>query len=373
VRTGAFLSGGLDSAVVAALMRRIAGAPIPTFSVGMRGSATANELAPARETAHALGTEHHEVEVDLGDADLEALVWRLDEPVAELSALGLVELCRSAGGQVGVALSGQGADGILGGLPAHRTNKLAERWARVPRPVARVGEGILARGSPAMQRAARVFAADAADRYLLPGNGYSVLRERLVRGPLAAHDGGAARRAVLARLDGLRADPMATYIYVDEQLAAPDTVLHYNDRSATAGPLDVRFPFLDQALVEHCATIPTDLKVRRLTRKYLLREAVRDIVPEPVLRRQKVGFFNSAFGSALGTSLRRDVEVRLLDPAARCGEFLEPRVVSELAAGRVPGADGLLLAILVLEVWLSSVLPRGLAASPAGASRASGA
>src|SRR5207253_7693861 len=108
-------------------------------------------------------------------------------------------------------------------------------------------------------------------------------RATLARGGLAEVDGNAARRAIEARLDGVRDDPLSTTLYLDGQLALVDLMLHYFDRTSMAHSLEVRVPFLDHELVELAARIPPSLKVRRGTTKALLRHAARGLVPDRII------------------------------------------------------------------------------------------
>jgi asparagine synthase (glutamine-hydrolysing) len=362
---GLMLSGGLDSTVLLALAARNLAAPIRTFSVAFSEAGEANELARAKAMASTFGAIHHELELSISDAvQLDDLVWRLDEPLPELSALGMVALSELAGEHVSVALSGQGADGLLGGMPNHRNAKIAGYWDRVPRPARRAGERLLLHSPGRFSRLGRVLSAsDPGARFLVSSTRLDEgLRTRLFRGPLCALDGEAPRRAVLSRLDGLIAHPMATFIYVDEQLAAVDSLLHYFDRSSTAGPLEVRVPFLDYRVVEYCAGVPTELKVRRLTRKYLLKRALRGIVPDEAIKGRKVGFFNAAIAEWLRVQISSSASDYLLGESPRYAAFLDPaevrRLVAEHSKMRGSGHGGLLLAILMLEVWLTTFLPR---------------
>ena len=121
VPLGAMLSGGLDSSLIAALMARNMGEPLKTFSIGFAGSKEGNELADAKLVASVLGAEHHELSLGLdAEIDIDALVWSLDEPVADLSTVGFNALSQLAARHVTVALSGQGADETLGGYSRHR-------------------------------------------------------------------------------------------------------------------------------------------------------------------------------------------------------------------------------------------------------------
>ena len=220
-----------------------------------------------------------------------------------------------------------------------------------------------------MRRGARVFAEhDPVARFLAPQTKLDdVERGGLYRGHLAEVDGRASWRAVQARLGSVRADPAATFIYLDEQLAAVDSVLHYNDNASTAGPVEVRFPFLDHHVVEFCATVPTSLKIRGFTRKYLLRQAARGIVPDFVIAQPKVGFFNAAIGAWVRAQAEGSIRDYLLPPSPRYSEFLDRSTVESMVRTHQAGGDrdlgGMVLAILLLEAWLTTAVPRALAAA----------
>ena len=141
VPLGAMLSGGLDSSVVVALMARNMDQPVKTFSVGFVEDER-NELADARLVADRFATDHHELELSYHEEaiSLPDLLWHLDEPLADLSALGFHAISRLASREVTVALCGQGADELLGGYPAHRNAALAGVWSRAPAVVRRAGK-----------------------------------------------------------------------------------------------------------------------------------------------------------------------------------------------------------------------------------------
>jgi len=203
VPLGAMLSGGLDSSLIVALMAKQMSGPVQTFSVGFREAGAANELADARLVAERFGCEHHELELSYAEqtVDLAELVWSLDEPLADLSALGFLALSELASRHVTVALSGQGADELFGGYQRYRTAALAEPLRRLPR-AARASTARLAAGSR-FGRAASVVAADgAADEWIAAHTRLDDRsRARLVHGPLKALDGG--RQAIVAKSAGL--------------------------------------------------------------------------------------------------------------------------------------------------------------------------
>jgi asparagine synthase (glutamine-hydrolysing) len=326
--------------------------PVQTFSVGF--AEAGNELADAREVAALVGADHHELELSFAHdtVDLAELVWHLDEPLADLSALGFLALSQLARRHVTVALSGQGADELLGGYRNHRAAAVASAWLRLPAPLRRAGLGLGRIGPRRVRRVMETLAAPDTAGRALAGRLDPALRARLVRGPLAALDGSAARRAVLSRLAGVADDPLPATLYLDAQLGLVDDMLHYFDRASMAHSLEVRVPFLDHELVEACATIPPELKVRRLETKHVLKLAARGLVPDRIIDKPKVGFFNAAVDAWFRAQLSRASSDYLLGTS----DLLEPSAVQELLAG--DGNGHLLLRVLMLEVWLQTFLPR---------------
>jgi asparagine synthase (glutamine-hydrolysing) len=369
VPVGAMLSGGLDSSLILALMARHASGPLETFAVGFAGEDS--ELPDARRVASALGASHHELEVGLV-SDLESLsrlVWHLDEPLCDLSSIGFFALCELASSRVTVALTGQGADELFGGYRKHRVASLADPWQRLP-GVLRSGTASALRRGPG--RAGRIAdaleAGDPATR-LLASSGYvhADLRGELFGGALAKH-ARAAERALWGTLAAMPpASPLEAALYMDARLNLVDGLLTYFDRASMASSLEVRVPFLDHELVELCATIPGSHKIRRLRGKHVLREASRGLIPDFVLKKRKRGFFAESIGSWLAAAdgaLTREVLLRP-DPAyaAVIDQRAVHRTVAEWRAGGA-GHDKLLLALVMLELWLSEYLPRALAPAP---------
>jgi asparagine synthase (glutamine-hydrolysing) len=364
VPLGAMLSGGLDSSVVVALMARNMAEPVKTYSVGFAEAGESNELPHARRVAEALGAEHHEVELSVHDelTPLEDLVWALDEPVADLSALGFGAISALASTEVTVALSGQGADELFAGYPRYVRAAVLERSEWIPAPLLHAGARTIAPLGGRWARFANALRADdPASRYLALRAPYvsEELRRSLARDPIGrTHE--RAREAVAGFVDGLPDRPLSTTQYLDAHLGLVDDMLHYFDRMSMAHSLEVRVPFLDHRLVEFAALVPDHLKVGpRLDTKVVLRQAATGLVPDFVLERPKVGFFSSMVSSWLASQLDRHAPRYLLGSDTRIAELVDPAVVEELTAS--PSSNGEpLYALLVLEVWLSSFLPRAL-------------
>jgi asparagine synthase (glutamine-hydrolysing) len=377
VPLGAMLSGGLDSSVIVALMARNMSEPVKTFSVGFAEDHEGNELADARFVADTFGAEHYELELSFAEqaVDFEDLVWFLDEPLADLSSLGFLALSELAASHVTVALSGQGADELVGGYRKHEAAAIATAYRRLPRPVQKLGVAIARRGPARLKRPAETLAANDPATRLLAMSGHldNDFKNRIARGPLAELDGYAAHRAVRACLGDFPDDPLPATLYLDGQLALVDDMIHYFDRAAMAHSLEVRVPFLDHELVEYCATIPSAYKVRRLkTRKYVLKEAVRGLIPDRIIDKPKIGFFNAAVDGWFRAQTRGVIADYLLGPNPHYAELLDRGAVENLVRRHADGTDTshaqLLLSILMLEVWLSSFRSRA-TATPAPPAR----
>jgi asparagine synthase (glutamine-hydrolysing) len=366
VPLGAMLSGGIDSSLIVALMARQMSEPVKTFSVGFAEAGEGNELADARLVASEFGTDHHELELSFSEhtLDLAELVWAMDEPLADLSSLGFLALSELAASEVTVALAGQGADELLGGYRKHRAAAIAGTWSRLPGALRAVGDASL-RLAP--RRAGRpsgtLTAGDPAERLLaMSGRLGPRLRKELVRGPLAGLTGESALRVALDRLGDVADDPLPAALYLDAQLGLVDDMLHYFDRASMAHSLEVRVPFLDHHLVEFCATIPARHKVRRLETKHVLKHSARGLIPDRVIDKRKIGFFHSTVDTWFQAQTRGAISDYLVGPNPRYAEMLDPRKVEELVRAHAAGTDTrngrVLLSILMLEVWLSSYLPR---------------
>jgi asparagine synthase (glutamine-hydrolysing) len=371
VPLGAMLSGGIDSSVIVALMAREMAEPVKTFSIGFAEAGEGNELADARLIAQQFGTDHHELELSFAEetVDLADLVWHLDEPLADLSSLGFLALSQLAASHVTVALSGQGADELLGGYRKHRAVAIAGAWDALPRPLRSVGAFALRRAPARFGRVGRTLtASDPATRLLaMSGNVSEDLRRRLVRGQLAALDGGIALRTLRDRLGGVGDDALPATLYLDGQLGLVDDMLHYFDRASMAHSLEVRVPFLDHHVVEYCATIPQRHKVHRLDTKHVLKHAVRGLIPDRIIDKPKVGFFNAAVDGWFRAQTRGAISDYLLGPNPRYAEMLDRTEVETLVTRHADGTDTrnayALLSILMLEVWLSSYLPRSVSSA----------
>lgn len=303
VPLGAFLSGGVDSSAVVAMMREIGGGRILTCSIGFR-EPEYDESRYARLVADAFGTDHRVETVEASDYSLlERLVDVYDEPYADSSAIPTYRVCELARRHVTVALSGDGGDENFIGYRRYRLFAAEEAVRRrLPYGIRRAVFGPLGRWYPKLDWAPRflrgkttfqALARDTVDAYL---HGVSICPEEL-RGALFSADfrrelqGYSAREVFHRHARGKRfEDPLALVQYLDFKTYLPGDILTKVDRASMAHSLEVRTPFLDYELVEWVSKLPSDVKLRRGEGKYLLKEALRPLLPEEVLFRRKMGF-----------------------------------------------------------------------------------
>ncbi|HYM69399.1 MAG TPA: asparagine synthase (glutamine-hydrolyzing) [bacterium] len=363
VPVGAFLSGGLDSSTVTGLMRGVTGERVKTFSIGFDDPAY-NELGYARQAADRYGTEHHEVV--LGDDEmtrLPQLAWFLDEPMADDSTVPMFAVSRLAAEHVKVVLSGDGGDELFGGYGWTTRDQFrrASRW--LPAPVRRTLARVAADRHPVpaggwsgrVRSGLRDIAGTMEDGYLRRTTVGEPFRASLYhpafRAQLNGHDGTAVLRELLAA--AAVKDARERMLHADQSLYLPDDILFKVDRMSMAHSLEARTPLLDHHLVEFVATLPYELKVRGLTSKYLLKRAVRDLVPAPLLRQRKQGF-SMPVGRWLRGRTGAHVRGVLLGPAAQRRRLWSPEFVGWLLDEHQAGRRDFgrrLWSLLVLEVW----------------------
>ena len=366
VPLGAFLSGGVDSSAIVAMMSRAPG-PTKTFSIGF-GEPEYDELAAARVVAERFGTEHHELVVRPDAAGiLPVLAWHYDEPFADSSAVPSYYVARMTRRHVTVALNGDGGDESFGGYERYAALRLAaaaDRWPGMAplRGVLRAGLGLwprtgrrgslLARG----RRFLEGLGEEPARRYgrwmgyFLEGEKARLCTAEFLGAAGAADD----LEPLLAALGESGAtDPADMAMAADVALYLPDDLLVKVDIASMANSLEARSPFLDHPLVEFAAAIPADLKVRGRATKLLLKRALQDLLPEATLRRPKRGF-GVPIDHWLRHELRELVHDALLAPRALARGLFHPAVVRRLLDEHARGKanwHSLLWNLLMLELW----------------------
>lgn len=336
---GAFLSGGLDSSAVVALMSRHSTLPVNTFSVGY-AEARYSELRYARMVADTFRTHHTELVIAADDviADLPALTWFRDAPVAEPADVPIHRLSTEAHNSVKMVLTGEGSDELLGGYPKHAAEPLVALYHRmVPPAVHRNVVEPLAAALPYEFHRAKTVAHSLSLRDP---------RERLPRW-FAAFAPADVDRLLALELPERALDPrpfrvskhqtpLRRVLHFDQTSWLPDNLLERGDRMTMAASIEARMPFMDHHLAGYLSKLPDHWRVRGLTGKWLLRRAMAGVLPSEVLHRPKVGFrvpVNEWFRG----KLQGWVKELLLGPDSQTRDWYRHDVLARLIADHVAG------------------------------------
>jgi len=299
VPLGMFLSGGVDSSAVAALMKPMSDGPVKTFAVGYREQAF-SELSYARQVAQAIGTEHHEVIMgrdDFFDALLQ-LIWHEDEPIAWPSSVSLYFVARLAAQQVKVVLTGEGSDELFAGYARYHfyllNQRLLKPYRTIPAPLRdSLRSGIAAtrllNGNVRRKLQHSILGRGESLEALYLDNFYagfsSAEQQHLLTAPAnSTYD--SYLHYWNARPD---ASPLARMLYADQKTYLVELLMK-QDQMSMAASIESRVPFLDHPFVEFAAAVPDRLKLRGSTGKYILKRAVEDILPREIVYRKKLGF-----------------------------------------------------------------------------------
>jgi asparagine synthase (glutamine-hydrolysing) len=365
VPLGMFLSGGLDSSAIAALMAGMIDRPLETFSVAFRQRAF-SELDYARQVATAIRANAHEIIIDEHAffGALPRLVWHEDEPIAHPSSVPLYFVSKLASERVKVVLTGEGSDELLAGYgkyPRALANwRAGALWQVAPGPIRQFVAGtIVPRLSGRVGRyVKRSFLAMARTPEAMFFDNFAAIglvRQRVLLAPrlarIATPAAYAASRAYFDAPNG-RSTTLDRLLYADLKTYLVELLMK-QDQMSMAASIESRVPFLDHHLVEFAAQLPPRMKLRGLTTKWILRQAVKTLLPPEIVARRKMGF-PVPFGAWLrgaGADLARDV---LLDTRARERGLTDPAAVATLidghAAGTLDGSDAL-WSLLNLELW----------------------
>jgi asparagine synthase (glutamine-hydrolysing) len=362
VPLGVMLSGGLDSSLITALMAEQSSRPVQTFSIGFAEDEV-SELGDAEMVAKRFGTDHHALVTSAAEHTglLDEAIWHLEGPIADVSCLGFILLSRLAREHVTVALSGQGADELLGGYRKHEIAAAAAMLQRaVPGPALRlaasaarrpVQRSTFARGMLALTTDDPVERLLAMSRVLQPGE-----REELLH-PDFRHPRAEAEIAgvVAQHLPPVAMSPLGETLHLDTRVALVDNMLLYFDKMSMAASLEVRVPFMDHDVVSFCSRLPDSRRVSRMRKKELLKRASRGLVDDYIIDKPKKGFFHEGLGAWL--SHHRDDLVRetLLDgPALERGMYERSAVLDLVERAKLDDkkASQRLFSLLALERWM---------------------
>jgi asparagine synthase (glutamine-hydrolysing) len=366
VPLGMFLSGGIDSTAIAGVMSKLVGDPIKTFSVAF-AEREANELEFARMAARAFKTEHHEIVVspkEFFDA-LPAMVYQEDEPIAHPSSIPLYFVSKLAADHVKVVLTGEGSDELLAGYDKYRKTIYNLAIGRVynsvvPSPLRRLVKSAIESGNGALavrQKLARTFLCVPSDIESIYFDNFSVFSRSRQHSLFTAET-----RARMTESDPYRTSLAlmgeADAVTMLDQLLAADmkTYLHEllmkQDQMSMAASIESRVPFLDHKLVEFAARLPERMKLRGLTTKYILRQAMADKIPAEILTRKKMGF-PVPVGAWLRGDFRPLLDEYVLGARALERGIFQPDFVRNLVARHEAGENHAerLWMLMNFEIW----------------------
>jgi asparagine synthase (glutamine-hydrolysing) len=385
VPIGAFLSAGLDSSSIVAMMRRATNQAVRTYTVTFPekyrvGESTLDDPAVATRLCERLGCENERIVVDPDVTDLlPKLVWHMDEPTADPAIITAYLVCREARKRATVLLSGVGGDELFAGYRKHVAHFWAEAYGKVPGTARRLAEAGLAalpsfRGTALKgpmrlaKKMARSASLDPVGRFIanctyLDEDQKSALYTSELAAQASDWDPADQHRATFARAS--YADFLNQMLYLDTKIFMTSLNLTYNDKMSMASSVEVRVPFLDRELAEFVAwNVPPHLKLkggRRPTTKYIFRRAMREILPREVLQQPKAGFA-APIDYWLANDLKAMVDDLLSPTQMKSRGLFRPEAVRRYVDEHRRGRHDWSMQIwqfLTLELWMQTFLDGG--------------
>jgi asparagine synthase (glutamine-hydrolysing) len=371
VPLGVFLSGGLDSSSMLAMMSKITGGErVKTFSVGyeMEGAGAAeaaesNELLYAREAAAAFGAEHHEFCLTARDFRnaIPTMVRHLDEPMADPSCIPLYFISKLARNYITVVLSGEGADESMGGYTLYRKIALLEQTRKFAGPLAPIFPALAKLPfSDRLRAYLRRAGTKLEEHYHGVVKGLSLESRLALTGPERVNASERQLNGIFASyFKNVRgASALNRMLYADTKVWLPENLLTKGDKMTMATAVELRVPFLDHTLLEYLAALPDSLKVRGNQGKWILRQAMGNVLPPSILHRVKKGFPVPVL-SWLQHDMREFVHESLLSRDSACGKFFDPQAVEEIVSVHERGkSDGYqdVWSLLIFESWFKQFI-----------------
>lgn len=364
VPLGLFLSSGIDSSALLAVMKDYASGPIQTFTIGFNGGEKTNEVADAHAVARQFGAEHHSLMLSSQDYldHFERYMRDLEEPVGHEAAPAFYFLARLTRSRVKVALTGQGADEPWAGYDRYKGVRLSEYYSRLPRlitdgmapsvgrlpiPMERLKRGIASLGErDILTRFTKIYSFFSADMkaQLYEGS----LKERFMSTPYGTKE---ALRRLHSDVEQL--DPLSQMLYIDTRANLPDDLLMVADKTSMANSLEVRVPFLDFRLVQFIENLPPGLKLRGWTGKYLHKRALASWLPPEIVHRKKKGFAHPV-AQWLRQSMKPLIDDCLLSANSSLTRYFNQGYLREMVRKHQEGKEQYMRHIFLLvslELW----------------------
>ncbi len=361
VPLGAFLSGGVDSSSVVAMMSQISDAPVKTFSIGFNED-TFDELKYARVAAEHFKTEHHEFVVtpDLVEI-VDELIWHFDEPFADSSALPTFMVAKMAREFVTVVLSGDGGDELFAGYSRYVTDKRRSGFARLPKAIRQNVLQAVAEKLPHAfygKNYLHNVSLDAVDRYIDSVSQFNGARKKLLyskdfQSKLNGAAGAGERNFKQFAESVSTGETIDKLLYLDSKTYLPSDILTKVDRMTMANSLEARVPLLDHKLIEFVVAMPANLKLKNLETKYIFKKAMEGTVPRSILYRKKQGFglpISEWINAQLREKIHGDLSDRRFSERGYFEKSYVQTLLNEHAKGRRDHSHALWL-LWMLELW----------------------
>jgi asparagine synthase (glutamine-hydrolysing) len=363
VPLGMFLSGGVDSSAIAALMKRMTNSPVKTFSVGYQ-EAEFSELSYARQVAQAIGTDHHEVKVSMADffGALPKLVWHEDEPITWPSSISLYFVAKLAAQQVKVVLTGEGSDELFAGYARYHHYESAQSWLGLWRTLPGgirtgirnfVGTSNLLRAS-LRRKLQHTFVGRGEnleslylDNFYGAYSPQTLTRLFHVPGIEDRYDG--YMRQWSSRQSG---SLLSRMLFADQKTYLVELLMK-QDQMSMACSIESRVPFLDHPLVEFSTRVPDHMKIRGNTAKYIFKKAVEDLLPHDIIYRPKMGF-PTPLRSWLMSPAAEPIFSAISSNDGPLAEYIDPSALKTLLERQRNGLDDAtdpIWRLLNLRIW----------------------
>lgn len=371
VPLGLFLSSGIDSGALLAIMSKYSSGAVQAFTIGFEGGEKTSEVKDAQEMARKYGAEHHYKIVGSKDYEnyYERYMQDLEEPVGHEPAAAFYFVAKVTSEHVKVALTGQGADEPWAGYDRYKGIKLSNFYSRLPKFLTEGLVPLVARMPGRMERFKRGVGSlgetDMLTRFAKVYSFFSAdMKAQLYKEPLSiglANDAYGTKEALRhLQSDVQHLDALTQMLYIDTRANLPDDLLMVADKTSMANSLEVRVPFLDYRLVEFIESLPANLKLRGLTGKYLHKKAMTKWLPRDVVYRKKKGFAHP-IAAWMRTSMRPLVEDCLLGPHSHMGRYFDQNYIRTILENDRKGKEDYMRQIyllLSLELWHRAFISR---------------
>jgi asparagine synthase (glutamine-hydrolysing) len=364
VPVGLFLSSGIDSGVLLALMSQHAAGPVQAFTVDFEQGQETNEAIDAAKVARRYGADHHRLNVTSADyaTYFDRYMLDIEEPVAHEAAPAFYFVSKLASRHVKVALTGQGADEPWAGYHRYRGVKLSTLYSRLPRaltqqiaktvggvplPMERLKRGVAALGErDLLTRFIKIYSFFSPE--MKHGLYKGVLKDMFDTDPYSA-------KASISHLqhDVRHLDPLSQMLYIDTRTSLPDDLLMVGDKTSMANSIEVRVPFLDRRLVEFIESLPANLKLKGMTGKYLHKKALLKWLPHKDVYRKKKGFDNP-IAHWMRTDMRPLVDDCLLSQNSMIARYFDQQYIRKILELDRQGKENFtrqIYLMLSLELW----------------------